>query len=574
MRGMSCLRLVLIASIGGALLGGPALGRQDSEPDPHAGHTATPAEPTPGDADGRPPLYDDLGDHHYGISTEVPETQAYFDQGLRLYYAFNHSESVRAFREAQRLDPRCAICWWGEALAFGPNINLPMDEPSAIAAFGALQGALERIDDASPIERGLIEALAARYADPPPAERAHLDQAYADAMSALAERYPEDPEVAVLYAESLMDLRPWDYWAADGSPNPGIPQALAQLESVIARNEKHPGACHFFIHAVEKLYPERAVECAERLAGLMPGAGHLVHMPGHIYIRVGRYEDAVKANDHAIHADETYIRDQNPAVGMYTAGYYPHNYDFRAFAAMMIGRSAESISSAEKVATLLPADLFGAPGMDFLQHWSIRPLLVRTRFARWDEILASPAPPESQNHARAIWHYARGRALVAKGAPSAAAAELTRLRHFASDERLASTKMEYNQSADLLAVAEHVLAGWVDAGSGRMDAAVENLREAVRREDALLYGEPPEWTVPVRQDLGEVLLLAERYPEAEEAFREELAHFPKNGWSLHGLAAALRGQGKGEEAARVEAELAEAWKTADVEIVISKLPAS
>ena len=536
----------------------------------HAAAAATETAPGAAAERDRVPLYDTLGDHHYAISTAVPAAQAYFDQGLRLYYAFNHAEAVRAFREAQRLDPECAMCWWGEALAWGPNINLPMDEPSAIAAHAALRGAQARLEHASAVERAFIEALAKRYEVPPPADRKHLDQAYADAMAAVAARFADDAEAAVLYAESLMDLRPWDYWAADGSPNPGIAEALARLEGVIAKNEKHPGACHFFIHAVEKLYPERAVACAERLASLMPGAGHLVHMPGHIYIRVGRYADAVEANNHAIHADESYIRDQNPAMGMYTAGYYPHNYDFRAFAAMMMGRSEMAVSSAEKVAQLLPAELFGAPGMDFLQHWSIRPLLVRIRFARWPEILAAPPPGESQLHARAIWHYARGRALVATGAADEAAQELDKLRELTAAERLSGVKMEFNQSRDLLGVASSVLAGWVDAARGRMDPAVEHLREAVRREDALLYGEPPEWTVPTRQDLGEVLLLAGRYAEAEQAFRDDLRRFPKNGWSLYGLAAALEGQGKDGEVPAVKAELAEAWAAADATIVMAR----
>jgi tetratricopeptide (TPR) repeat protein len=530
-----------------------------TSPDPHAAHAGHASAAT-----GAVPLYDDLGDHHWPISSRVPEVQAYFDQGIRLYYAFNHAEAVRAFREAQRRDPACAVCWWGEALAFGPNINLPMDEPSAIAAHAALQGALARRDGASAVERELIDALATRYASPPPADRAHLDQAYADAMASLAGRHPDHPEIAVLYAESLMNLRPWNYWADDGSPNPGIADALARLEATIAKDETHPGACHFFIHAVEELYPERAVPCAERLARLMPGAGHLVHMPGHIYVRVGRYADAVAANDHAIHADETYIRDQNPAVGMYTAGYYPHNYDFRAFAAMMIGRSEVAIGSAEKVAQLLPAELFGAPGMDFLQHWSIRPLLVRVRFARWDEILATPSPAASAPHARAIWHYARGRAHAAKGDATAAAAELAALRAIAASGELEGRKMEFNQSLDLVGIADAVLAGWVDVAGGRFDSAVAHLQEAVRREDALLYGEPPEWTVPARQDLGAVLSRAGRHAEAEQAFRDDLRHFPKNGWSLHGLAEALAAQGRAEEAAAARQELGAVWATADV----------
>jgi tetratricopeptide (TPR) repeat protein len=511
------------------------------------------------------PLYDNLGDHHYGISSTVPGVQDYFDQGLRLYYAFNHQESVRSFKEAQRLDPECAICWWGESLAWGPNINLPMDTPSGEAAYAALQGAIEIKDYATEKEQDLIESLIGRYAETPPDDRAHLDEAYSEAMSDLRAKYPKDQEIAVLYAESLMDLRPWNYWAADGSPNPGIAEALSSLESVTAVNEKHPGACHFFIHAVEKLYPERAVECAERLLNLMPGAGHLVHMPGHIYIRVGRYADAVELNRHAIHADESYIQDQNPAMGMYTAGYYPHNYDFLAFAAMMIGRSEEAIGAAETVATLLPQELFGAAGMDFLQHWSIRPLLVRVRFSRWDEILETAEPEENQPHARAMWHYARGRAYAAKGESERASNELDQIRSILTSDKLSGVRMEFNESPDILSVAEAVLAGWVKISLGDFEQAVADLQTATDREDALLYGEPPEWTVPVRQDQGAVLLLAGRYTDAEQAFRQDLDRFPKNGWSMHGLESALRQQGKTEEADAVLADLEIAWATADTD---------
>jgi tetratricopeptide (TPR) repeat protein len=361
-----------------------------------------------------------------------------------------------------------------------------------------------------------------------------------------------------------MDLRPWDYWTADGQPQEGIAEALALLERVVAEDPTHPGACHFYIHAVEKVYPERAVACAERLAGLMPGAGHLVHMPGHIYVRVGRYLDAVEANQHAVHADETYIQDQQPLPGMYAIGYYPHNYDFMAFAAMMIGRSAESIDAATRVSSLLPPELLGAPGMDFVQHWSIRPHLVRIRFGRWQEILAQPAPPEQFAHSQGMVHYARGRASSATGDAAGARAELERLRDVASRPELTTLKMEYNMSGDLLGIAERVLTGWTEAAAGRFAPAVEALREAVRREDALLYGEPPEWTVPARQDLGAVLLMAGRPAEAEQAFREDLAKFPENGWSLHGLAAALRAQGRNAEAEQAEADFRRVWETADV----------
>ena len=516
-------------------------------------------------AGGTVPLYGDLGDHHYEITTSVPRAQQYFDQGLRLYYAFNHAEAVRSLGEAQRLDPSCAMCWWAEALAWGPNINLAMDSASAVAAYAAVQRALDLKGGASERERALIDALAVRYAANPPADRAALDRAYAEAMARVADRYPDDHEVAVLSAESVMDLMPWDYWTADGRPQPGIEGALARLESVLQRNAQHPGACHFFIHAVEKLYPERAVPCAERLAALMPGAGHLVHMPGHIYIRVGRYLEAVQANQHAVHADETYIRDQQPGMGMYTAGYYPHNYDFMAFAAMMIGRSADAIGAAEKVAGLIPEAAFGTPGMDFLEHWSVRPLLVRVRFARWDELLATEAPPADRPHSRAIWHYARGRALVARGDIDGARSEVEALRAIVNGGQLDGMRLEFNPSADVVRIAEGVLTGWLEAGAGRFDAAVEALRGAVAREDALLYGEPPEWTVPARHDLGAVLLVAGQPADAERVFREDLERFPENGWSLHGLATALRAQGRMSEAQSVEAGFRSAWRTADVD---------
>ena len=289
------------------------------------------------------PLYDNLGSHHFEV-TATPLAQRYFDQGMRLYYAFNHAEAIRAFDEAARLDSTCAMCSWGAALAYGPNINMPMDSASGVAAHAAIGEAIARLEHATGTERILIRALASRYAEVPvAAERASLDSAYARAMGRAAERYSDHPEVLSLYAEALMDLSPWQYWNRDGSPRPDTPKILATLERVIAAQPNHPGANHFFIHAVEAVDPQRAVPMAENLAGLMPGAGHLVHMPGHIYVRVGRYEDAIRANEHAVHADETFIADHRPGAGIYTLGYYPHNYDFLAFAASMIRRSSGTL---------------------------------------------------------------------------------------------------------------------------------------------------------------------------------------------------------------------------------------
>ena len=340
--------------------------------------------------------------------------------------------------------------------------------------------------------------------------------------------FPADDELTVLYGESVMDLSPWDYWTVDGQLRPGMDDALRRFERVLARSSQHPGACHFFIHAVEKEQPERAVPCAERLAALMPGAGHIVHMPGHIYIRVGRYMDAVLANEHAVHADESWIQDRDPAPGIYTVGYYPHNYDFLAFAATMLGRGDQAIAAADRVAALIPEGMLGEPGMAFAQHYSKRSLLIRTRFGRWDGILASPDPGEALPHARALWHYARGRAMVAVGDLEASRSELGHLHTAAEGPELNGVRLEFNASQDILRIAALVLASRIAEAEGRPDDAIAQLREAVRQEDDLLYGEPPEWTVPVRQELGQVLRDAGRPGEAEEAFREDLDLFPDN----------------------------------------------
>ena len=498
------------------------------------------------------PLYDNLGDHHYAITASEPLVQRYFDQGLRLYYAFNHAEAIRAFNAAARLDPQCAMCYWGTALAYGPNINLPMDAAAATEV-------------ASPKERALIDALAQRYSPDASEDRAALDAAYSRAMQQVVVEYPDDMAARTLYAESLMDLNPWQYWNEDGSPRPQTSELLRQFEYVMAADPNHPGANHFYIHAVEAVDPERAVDAAERLAGLMPGAGHLVHMPGHIYVRVGRYLDAIEVNEHAVHADETYIRDQNPAFGMYLAGYYPHNYDFMAFAASMIGRSEQAVGAAEKMISLAPQEMLREPGMTFLQHHQTRHLQLKVRFARWDEILLVTAPPEDLRHARAMWHYARGRARAAAGDVKEAETDLAQIRETAQDPEIEPIRLEFNTSGAILSIAVEVLAGHIAAAKRDFPAAIEHLREAVRLEDGLVYGEPPEWTVPVRQELGRVLLDAGSVAEAEQVFGEDLERFPRNGWSLHGLAQALQAQGRAAEADSVEERFRAVWASADVE---------
>lgn len=510
------------------------------------------------------PLYDNLGTHSYTVTTSQPRAQEYFNQGLRLYYAFNHAEAIRAFRAAAALDDTCAMCWWGEALSYGPNINLPMDSASGAAAYAAIAEARARSQHANPRERALIEALATRYAAVPAADRASLDSAYARAMAAVAAQYPDDSEVASLYAEAIMDLSPWNYWERDGSPRPQTTALLSALESVIERAPNHPGANHFYIHAVEAVDPERAVSAAERLAGLMPGAGHLVHMPGHIYVRVGRYRDAIAANEHAVHADETYIRDQNPAFGVYVAGYYPHNYDFLAFAASMIGRREQAIGSADRMMELQPEEMLGAPGMTFMQHHRTRRLQMRVRFGAWDELLAEPAPPAELKHARAMWHYAHGRAAAATGDHAAAEADLAAVRAAAGDPALADERLEFNTAGAVLAIAADVLAGHIAASREDYESAVAHLARAAEAESTLTYGEPPDWSIPVHQELGAVLLLAGRPAEAQRAFEKDLAFFPENGWSLHGLARALRAQGRTGEADEVDARFARVWEGAPI----------
>lgn len=481
-----------------------------------------PATHTP-DATAR--LLPGLGEHHYAVSTRVPLAQRFFDQGLRLTYAFNHGEAVRAFQEAQRLDPACAMCAWGEALALGPNINLPMDSASGAQAYTAARRALALAPNASPREQALIRALALRYAAVPAAERAALDTAYARAMADVVHAFPGDPEAATLYAEALMDLSPWSYWEADGRPRPATPEILRTLEGVLARNPQHPGACHYYIHAVEAAQPQKAVACAERLASLMPAAGHLVHMPAHIYIRVGRWNDAIQANHHAVHADEQYLADRRPG-GFYPLGYYPHNYHFLGFAATMAGRSEEALEAARATSQKIPPEA-AARAVD-LELFVPYHHLALVSFGRWGEVLRQPLPPRELRFASAMTHYARGVALAALRRPHEAGTALDSVRAIAAatPEGIARTVLD---------IASHALRGEIAGRGGRLQDGIAAFREAVRLEDGLMYMEPPYWYYPIRHSLGALLLQAGQPAEAEALYRQDLARFPENGWSLFGL---------------------------------------
>ncbi len=514
------------------------------------------------------PLYDDLGSFTHRISSRVPEAQRYFDQGLRLTYAFNHAEAVRAFDEAARRDDRCAICWWGVALAWGPNINIPMDSAGEAAAWAAIQEARRRAAHASEPERAYIEALAARHGVPAGADRARRDSTYATAMRSVRDRFAGDPDAAVLYADAMMNLRPWNYWQPDGSPYPGTEDILATLEGAVGSDSTHPGACHFYIHAVEKVQPERAVACAERLARLMPGAGHLVHMPAHIYFRVGRYGDAVAANEHASHADSVYLEGQRPGGGLYPLFYTPHNHHFRSAAAAMEGRFAAALDAARQTARLTPIDNVRA--VPPAELYVPVPLYVLARFGRWDDILRETAPPAELRFTTGIWRYARGLAFAATGRADSARREAAAL-----DSIVAATPAEaiigLNSGRTLLEIASHALAGEIAARARLFGDAVRHLDAAIRLEDGLTYDEPPPWYFPVRHALGAVWLAADRPRDAEAVYREDLRRYPENGWSLIGLRNALRAQRQWAAADSADARFRQAWARADAPITASRL---
>jgi tetratricopeptide (TPR) repeat protein len=504
------------------------------------------------------PLYDNLGDFHREVTAQ-PIAQRYFDQGLRLYYAFNHAEAIRAFEEGARRDPRCAMCWWGAALSRGPNINAPMDTAAVTPAWEALTKAKQLARHGSRAERALIDALAKRYAKRPPQDRTRLDSAYATAALVVARAYPADDDAQTLAAEAMMNLRPWNYWHRDGKPQPGTADLVAMLERVMARSPDHPGACHFYIHAVEAATPEKAVPCAERLAALMPGAGHLVHMPGHIYIRVGRYADAIEANEHAVHADESYIGQERPPMGIYTGAYYPHNYHFMAFAAQLAGRSEKAIEAARIVSERIPLEI--AAQVPFAQPIVVFHQLELQTFGRWEELLAIPLPRSDLRFAVALAHFTRGMAFSATGRTADAEAALDSVQAIAkvlpADDTRVSTE-----------IGAHVLSAELAARAGRTEEALTSLEAARKLEDGMLYQEPPFWHQPVRHHLGALLLKAGRPADAERRYREDLDRFPRNAWSLAGLAASLKAQGKEAEAAEAEAQLAAAG--ADVKLAASR----
>jgi len=516
----------------------------------------------------RPVLYDSLGTYSYRITTRSAETQRWFNQGLRLVYAFNHHEAVKAFREAARLDPACAMCFWGIALTQGSNYNSPTDVDREKTAVAAVQEAQRLASGVTPQERALIDALAKRHSAEPNVERAALDRAYADAMRSVAARFPDDLEAATFFADAMMNLRPWNLWTPDGTPQPGTDEILRTLERVLARNPDHPGALHLYIHAVEAgPEPRRGETAADRLRNQMPGAGHLVHMPSHIYWRIGRYADAVAVNQAAVEADRSYFKIAQPSP-IYRGLYYPHNLDFIWQSASMQGRSGDTIRIAREFAGTAAPDMITA--MPDMQTAPVAPIVALVRFGRWDEVLSQPAPPQEWSYARGLWHYARGLAFNAKGQAAEAGRELLLLETVLQAVPPERTIAFFFRARNMLQLAGNVLAGEIAAKAGDYASAERLLRAAVAEQDTHWFTEPPPWYFPVRQALGAVLVQAGRAPEAELVYREDLRRNPGNGWALFGLTQSLRAQGKTAEAAQTEESFRKAWARADVPLAASR----
>lgn len=518
------------------------------------------------------PLIENLGHHTRPVTTSSPEAQRYFDQGLRLVFGFNHGAAIRSFQEAARLDPACAMAHWGIALASGPHINFPVvPPPAAELAWRELTLAQQHAAQATPVERALIDALACRYANPQPEDRGPLDRAYADAMREVWKKFPHDYDVGAFFAEAMMNLRPWDQWTPAGQPQPGTDEIIATLDAVLRLNADHPFANHLYIHAVEASpQPERALPAADRLINLQPGLAHNVHMPSHIYIRVGRWQTAVDSNVKAVAADQAYRKVAGPATGFLPV-YVAHNHHMLAYAAMMTGQGELALKHIRALVAGLPPE-FMAEFALVAEAWLATPLEVLVRFGRWDEILAEPLHPPAEKFTHAFQHAARGIAFAAKG--DLAAARREQALYLAAAQAVPADQIAAgnNTCRDVLAIVTHMLAGEILVREAdQLDAGLAELRAAIALEDKLRYDEPPGWMIPVRHSLGAALMKHRRYAEAEQVYRDDLARLPGNGWSLFGLAESLDMQRKHPEANLVRAQFTKVWAKADTSISSSCL---
>ncbi len=519
------------------------------------------------------PLLSGLGDHSHLITTSQDGVQEYFNQGLVLAFAFNHAESIRSFKAAQTLDPSCAMCYWGEALARGPNINVTsngkavMSDEERIKAFEVVLKAKDLMVNSTPKEQAYITALSSRYDGDITSDRNILDLTYAEAMEKVVRTYPEDMDAASLYSEALMNTMPWNYWSDDGSPKPDTIKVISKLEEVLEKEPNHPLAIHLYIHAVEaSSSPERAELAAERLGGLTPGAGHLVHMPAHIFWRVGRYHDASEANINAAKVDEEYIAQCN-AQGFYPAAYYPHNIHFLWAASTMEGRSELSIESALKVAKYVNLDQIKL--FPTIEYFHTIPLLSYVRFGKWEEILNSSKPAPEFKYSQGIYHYAKGMAYAAGGELQKAREEQSQILPLKESKEVKVIIKGGQPSGLLLEIASELLTGQIAFSNNNYSIASRHFEAAVNLQDSLPYTEPPFWYYPARQSLGNSLMKEGKISAAENVYRRDLQDYPRNGWSLFGLSLALEAQGKTEEAEEVSKKFKLIWQLSDIELEAS-----
>jgi tetratricopeptide (TPR) repeat protein len=511
-----------------------------------------------------------MGQHHHTISTKSPEAQRFFDQGLTLVFAFNHEEAVRAFRRAAELDPQSAMAYWGVALALGPCINLDVDPPHEKAASEATQKALSLAAGATENERAYIQALAKRYSSDSKADLRKLDADYARAMRELSKRYPDDLDAATLYAESLMDLRPWKFWSLDGRPAEGTEEIVVVLESVLRRDPRHIGANHYYIHAVEASpHPEEALDSAKRLETLAPAAGHLVHMPAHVYMRVGDYSAAAHSNAVAAEADRVYLRESGTTGSMYDMMYYCHNLHFLAAAYGVAGDFKRAKEAADELAEHAGPMIQDMPTAE---TYLPTPMFVLLRFHRWDEVLKLPPPNRSLAMTSAFWHFARGSAAAAKGQAGMAEAERRNLETARKDIP-ADTEFSFfgNKAQAFLELAANVLDARIATVHCDYERAIKYWERAVGIEDKLNYGEPPEWFYPVRESLGGALLLSGKAERAEAVFRADLKQYPRNPKSLFGLLSSLESQKKSAGVEGVRREFEAAWKNTNMTLELGDL---
>jgi tetratricopeptide (TPR) repeat protein len=518
------------------------------------------------------PLYNGLGSYSRKITTKSAEAQRYFDQGLAFLQGFNHRAAIRAFRQAAELDPECPMAHWGVALACGPHINsMAVPPPAAELAWKELGLAQKNVDNASPVERALIDALAKRYANPQPEDRSGLDRAYADAMREVWKKYPKDPDVGAFFAEAIMNLHPWDQWTPDGKPQPGTDEIITTLDAVLILNSNHPLANHLYIHAVEASpNPERAITAADRLRNLQPGLAHNVHMPSHIDIRTGQWLKAVDTNAKAVEADERYRKIFGPPKGFLNV-YIAHNRHMLAYAAMMTGQRDLAVKHIRAMVAEMPADFLTENALQAEGNVAM-PLEVMVRFGLWNEILAEPENyTDKMWFTRAFHHAARAIAYAAKGdtvnARKAQSVFVERAKLVPKEDFVSNNSCEA-----LLAVAIPMVEGEILIAERKIDSGIEQLRTAIQKEDALKYDEPPGWLIPVRHSLGAVLMKQQRFAEAEEVYRDDLTRLPENGWSLLGLAESLRKQKKNaDEVAQTQARFEKVWAKADLTITTSCL---